>query len=430
MALKDFYANHTLVYQATPQPGANHAGLTRQELSARLSTPISLSAKENPACAMASTQTLSVQLEHARQNLLAVLLDIPSAFELLSNALSQYHYEGVEFAYLGQAIEVVQYNQFVQAYQPCLTDFSQSSAEDNDDIGGYDLQTNQPNQIHFYSPFLIRISDCILEDSAKLRLIDQATTNQLIEYRRQLQTIRQKMIASHAGLVNFVACKYHSKNLSFSDLTQEGTIGLIKAVDRFDAQRGVNFSTYAVFWIKQAISRLILKQENVVSLPITLAEKSAGVLEIMRKTYLECSRWPSLAELEAQSNLTSDEIKTLSSYFQATHMLDAANSEDNDETDVLDSLEQHQFSSALNQLIDRDLHLYIDHAVTSLPEKQSSILIMRFGLKNHRVMTLQAIAEQLNVSRERVRQIQNQALKDIQQQFGQDLSLFLDANDF
>lgn len=246
---------------------------------------------------------------------------------------------------------------------------------------------------------------------------------------RELKSLRQQMIGANTGLVAFVAHKYKTSSLSFDDLMQEGMVGLIKAVDRFDPERGICFSTYAIYWIKQAISRLIVKQEKIVRLPVALAEKAASVFDAMRLCYLRHERWPSIAELKACCDLSEQEIKTISSYYQATHSLDAAIGDDDDNLDLMAKMQQHQFSQPLDELIDRDLAQYVDKAVASLPEKQAAILAMRFGLRDHTEMTLQAVADQLHVTRERVRQIQNEALKKLKQQFGFDLMLFLEPKD-
>jgi len=166
-----------------------------------------------------------------------------------------------------------------------------------------------------------------------------------------------------------------------------------------------------------------------VPLPVALAEKASVVFEAMRNSYLQKERWPNLTELKQSCDLSEQDIKTISSYYQATHNLDASANEEDDNMEVMAKMQQQQFSLPLDQLIEADLAHYMDKAVASLPEKQAVILAMRFGLKNHTEMTLQAVADHLNVTRERVRQIQNEALKKLKQQFGFDLMLFLEPKD-
>lgn len=284
-------------------------------------------------------------------------------------------------------------------------------------------------QLHFLPVFLLEVAAQVGELPGSGIIVDMAYRTRVRQCCRQLAAARQRMIAANGGLVAFVAHKYKTATLSFEDLMQEGSVGLIKAVDRFDPDRGLCFSTYAIYWIRQAISRLIVKQDKVVPLPVALAEKSSSVFEAMRDCYLRHERWPTAAELKtACRDLTEQEIKIISRYFQATHTLDTSLDED-DGMDVMDRMHQSQFSLPLDQLIESDLASYVGRAVASLPEKQATILAMRFGLKNHTEMTLQAVADQLNVTRERVRQIQNEALKKLKQQFGFDLMLFLEPND-
>jgi len=283
--------------------------------------------------------------------------------------------------------------------------------------------------LDFLSVYLIEVSEAV-ENQLRLRgELDPVYKAQLQASRYQLKQLRQEMIASNAGLVAFVAHKYKTVSLSFDDLMQEGMVGLIKAVDRFDPERGNCFSTYAIYWIRQAISRLIVKQEKVVPLPVALAEKSSPILEVMRNTYLQHERWPTFAELKASCDLSEQEIKTISSYYQSTYMQDSSVNEDDDAMSIMEKMQQQQFNLPLEDLIDTDLVSYMDKAVATLPEKQAVILAMRFGLKNHTEMTLQAVADQLQVTRERVRQIQNEALQKLKQQFGFDLMLFLEPKD-
>ncbi|OAI14947.1 MULTISPECIES: sigma-70 family RNA polymerase sigma factor [Methylomonas] len=310
--------------------------------------------------------------------------------------------------------ELVQEDYFVQLFEPQR--LNQCDA----------IRTLLPllDKLHFMPVFLLAVAA-----SAEALIEDTAYKARLTAARKELKAARQQMISANTGLVAFVAHKYKTSNLSFDDLMQEGLVGLIKAVDRFDPDRGICFSTYAIYWIKQAISRLIVKQERIVRLPVALAEKANTVFDAMRTCYLKNERWPTLEELKAGCDLSEQEIKTISSYYQATHSLDAAVNDDEDGLDLMAKMQQHQFSLPLDELIERDLAQYVDKAVASLPEKQAAILTMRFGLRDHTEMTLQAVADQLHVTRERVRQIQNDALKKLKQQFGFDLMLFLEPRD-
>ncbi len=378
-----------------------------------------------PDADLNAAQQLATTMELARQQLQQLLLQNNLACQLMSAQLAKTGSEdgddNINYKTLTSLCNsIVQNNDPVQGNVPSSGEFRTAS----------DTTIELLGSCHFYSAYLIQLTEPIIsqkhpEPSSSAALYKK----QVLKSRYQLQALREQMIVSNTGLVAFIAHKYKTTQLSFDDLMQEGMVGLIKAVDRFDPNRGICFSTYAVFWIKQAISRLIVKQDRVVRLPIALAEKASAVFEVMRNCYLEHNRWPSQAELEKECDLSVEEIKTVSSYFQATHSLDAAISEENDDLTLMDSLQQQQFSLPLSELIDNNLNLYIENVVASLPEKEATILNMRFGLKNHTEMTLQAIADQLQVTRERVRQIQNQALKKLKEQFGYDLVLFLEPND-
>lgn len=284
------------------------------------------------------------------------------------------------------------------------------------------------NKLYFLPCFLLEVAaDCIQacdqddDPSIVLAIIDAA--NSLNQHRRQ-------MIFRNTGLVGLVAHKNKTTTLSFDDLMQEGMIGLIKAIDRFDPSLGYQFSTYAIHWIKQAVSRLISKQEKIVRLPMALAEKAGTVFEAMRQHYLLTERWPTIDQLKQQCDMSEDEIKTIHSYYQATHSLDAVDENDGENTQALmERMQQQQFAEPLNELIDRNLSQYLNKAVATLPDKEATIINMRFGLKNHSEMTLQGVADHLHVTRERVRQLQNQALQKLKHQFGFDLQLFLEPND-
>jgi RNA polymerase primary sigma factor len=426
MALRDFYPLSDAHVQAPIDALAN--GLATSQPHTLLEREI----PETPAVGLVNPEAKqngndvhaqSVLMEAARLKLLNLLISQAIGGRLLSEQLNQAAGEGVDYAVI-QANKnlynnIVQDDNLVQPENPVQDHCCTTTVAIDPQLA----------RIHFFPALLIRIAEKMQQDSSISANLDPTYRKELGAARRQLQTIRQQLITANTGLVAFVAYKHKTVNLAFEDLMQEGSIGLIRAVDRFDPNRGIRFSTYAIFWIKQAISRLIVKQEKVVRLPVALAEKASVVFEAMRNCYLENNRWPSVVTLKEQCDLSLEDIKTISSYYQATHSLDATDSDDGDDQPMMAKLKQNQFALPLDELIDNNLSLTISTVVASLPEKEAAILNMRFGLNNHSEMTLQAIADQLHVTRERVRQIQNEALKKLKQQFGYDLQPFLEPNE-
>lgn len=364
---------------------------------------------------------LAMNMEQAKQDLLLLLLaEDQTSTVLLKQCLSQLH-RGLDISEIisDKTVEatIVQGIDFVQLnLDQTVRYFLENSAAKSSLL-----------RLHFLPGFLIEVSHLCLSID---RLNDDCNEYllKLNQATQALQHSRQQMIAANTGLAAFVAHKHKTTVLSFDDLLQEGVVGLIKAVDRFDPYRGFQFSTYAIPWIKQAISRLIVKQEKIVRLPVALAERACAVFEAMRSAYLQTERWPSVEQLKVLCDLSEDEIKTIRNYYQATHSLDMEVGDD-EGLKLMARMKQQQFALPLDNLIDHNLNQYLNQVVATLPEKEAAILNMRFGLKNHSEMTLQAVADQLLVSRERVRQIQNEALNKLKTQFGYDLMLFLESND-
>ena len=366
---------------------------------------------------------LAMNLEQDRQTLQLLLLEEELATTALLNyCLSQLDngLDSSEIVSDKTAERIIV--QGVDFVQPNLVHTMQSLL--NSPVAGPSLLS-----LRFLANFLIEVSVLCQSISCPDPAFN-AYLHKLELAAKALHRSRQEMIARNIGLAAFVAHKHKTTVLSVDDLIQEGVIGLIKAVDRFDPYRGYQFSTYSIPWIKQAISRLIVKQEKIVRLPVALAEKACVVFEAMRNAYLQTERWPSVEQLKVLCDLSEDEIKIIRNYYQATHSLDEARESEEDEGQTLMArMKQQQFAQPIDELIAGNLSQYLDQVVATLPEKEAAILNMRFGIKNHTETTLQVIADQLQVSRERIRQIQNEALKKLKNQFGCDLELFLEPND-
>lgn len=250
---------------------------------------------------------------------------------------------------------------------------------------------------------------------------------------REMQWLQQRMSASRQAMINgnlrlvtFVAKQYRNQVMSFADLIQDGTVGLIKAVDRFDWRRAVRFSTYAIYWIKQTISRALVRQEKMIRLPYNMAAKAASVFETMNHYLMRNNKWPSMPELAALCLLPEHEVKAIVDNYQAVVSLDGNVNDDEEMPALITTLEQRHFPQPHHTLVNAALKKSLRQAVSTLPEREANILICRFGLNNDHEMTLQDIADKMSLTRERVRQIQNSALLKLRNNFNGELSDFLE----
>jgi len=276
-------------------------------------------------------------------------------------------------------------------------------------------------QIHFLPAFLHIVATQIINSkSVKARYKTQINKQDL-----QMMQSRQIIVEGNLRLVSYVAKQFKQTRLPFSDLVQEGTIGLIKAIDRFDYSRSVKFSTYAIYWIRQTISRVITRQEKTIRIPFNIAAKVSVVFEAMNLYLQQTGKWPSSDELSELCQLSKHEVETILEYCQPTVSLFNHVNNDPNMPDLIETIEQHHFKSPFNTLSSQALRKIIKNAIHCLPYREADVLCMRFGLNNRQEMTLQEIADQLYLSRERVRQIQNAALKKIRNGYAFELKDFL-----
>ncbi|MEQ1636184.1 MAG: RNA polymerase sigma factor RpoD/SigA [Methylococcales bacterium] len=247
----------------------------------------------------------------------------------------------------------------------------------------------------------------------------------LIGTEEQWLGARQKLAQANNRLVLYLANQYKGGFLDFNDLVQEGQSGLLKAVDRFDYRRGFKFSTYAVYWIRQGISRSLTRNERVVRLPFGQMANISRIYRAKDTFYLKTGRDMSVAELAQQTELSETEINTLIRIAQTATSLDTPVGDDENAMTLADFLEQQVFNEPLNKIAERELSQAVQNAVKGLSDKEAKVICCRFGINSANEMTLEEIGHELNLTRERVRQIQVTAIKKLKQQFGSELVNFL-----
>lgn len=266
------------------------------------------------------------------------------------------------------------------------------------------------------APAGVKINDPVRMYLKEIGRVSLLTADQEVELALRIEKgdprARQELAEANLRLVVSIAKRYVGRGMQFLDLIQEGNMGLMKAVEKFDYQKGFKFSTYATWWIRQAITRAIADQARTIRIPVHMVETINKLIRIQRQLLQDLGREPTPEEIGAEMDMPSDKVREILKIAQEPVSLETPIGEE-DDSHLGDFIEDQEATSPADHAAYELLKEQLEGVLDTLTDREENVLRLRFGLDDGRTRTLEEVGKVFGVTRERIRQIEAKALRKL-----------------
>lgn len=310
-------------------------------------------------------------------------------------------------------LDVGEYDKVLEFLENNHIDILRTGEPDDDEILLADEESVQVEELDLTVPDGISIEDPVRMYLKEIGKVPLLTADEEIELAKRMEkgdsAAKKKLAEANLRLVVSIAKRYVGRGMLFLDLIQEGNLGLIKAVEKFDYRKGYKFSTYATWWIRQAITRAIADQARTIRIPVHMVETINKLIRVSRQLLQELGREPSPEEIAAEMEIPVERVREILKISQEPVSLETPIGEEED-SHLGDFIQDDNVPVPADAATFTLLKEQLEDVLGTLTEREQKVLILRFGLEDGRSRTLEEVGKEFNVTRERIRQIEAKAL--------------------